>query len=221
MVDLPTNEQHVVILLGPPGSGKGTQAKRVTQELNIPHISTGDILRENIKSETELGRRAKEFMNAGRLVPDALVLDMLFERVRRNDCKSGYLLDGFPRTIPQAESLDQFLESKVHLVAINLAVSDEIIVKRISGRLSCTVCGHVHNRFLSPPKLEGICDLCGGELIQRPDDRSEVVKERLLVYAKQTAPLIDYYERKGILHTIDGEQEAFAISDLILNLIAR
>lgn len=221
MVDLPTNEQHVVILLGPPGSGKGTQAKRVTQELNIPHISTGDILRENIKSETELGRRAKEFMNAGRLVPDALVLDMLFERVRRKDCKSGYLLDGFPRTIPQAESLDQFLESKVHLVAINLAVSDEIIVKRISGRLSCTVCGHVHNRFLSPPKLEGICDLCGGELIQRPDDRSEVVKERLLVYAKQTAPLIDYYERKGILHTIDGEQEAFAISDLILNLIAR
>lgn len=221
MVDLPTNEQHVVILLGPPGSGKGTQAKRVTQELNIPHISTGDILRENIKSETELGRRAKEFMNAGRLVPDALVLDMLFERVRRKDCKSGYLLDGFPRTIPQAESLDQFLESKVHLVAINLAVSDEIIVKRISGRLSCTVCGHVHNRFLSPPKLEGICDLCGGELIQRPDDRSEVVKERLLVYAKQTAPLIDYYERKGILHTIDGEQEAFVISDLILNLIAR
>ncbi|ADI38607.1 adenylate kinase [Waddlia chondrophila] len=221
MVDLPTNEQHVVILLGPPGSGKGTQAKRVTQELNIPHISTGDILRENIKSETELGRRAKEFMNAGRLVPDALVLDMLFERVLRKDCKPGYLLDGFPRTIPQAESLDQFLESKVHLVAINLAVSDEIIVKRISGRLSCTVCGHVRNRFLSPPKLEGICDLCGGELIQRPDDRSEVVKERLLVYAKQTAPLIDYYERKGILHTIDGEQEAFVISDLILNLIAR
>lgn len=221
MVDLPPNEQHVMILLGPPGSGKGTQAKRITQELDIPHISTGDILRENIKSKTELGQKAQEFMNAGKLVPDVLVQDMLFERVSRDDCSSGYLLDGFPRTIPQAESLDDFLGKNTHLVAINLVVSDEMIVKRISGRLSCTVCGHVHNRYQSPPEEEGICDKCGGELVQRADDRPEVVQERLAVYKEQTAPLIQYYEKKGVLHTIDGQQEAFKISDSILNLIAR
>lgn len=221
MIELDSNEQHVVILLGPPGSGKGTQAKRITQELHIPHISTGDILRENIKQKTELGKKAKEFMNAGRLVPDALVLDMLFERVSRVDCKTGYLLDGFPRTIPQAEALDQFLKDNVHLVAINLTVSDDVIIKRISGRLSCPSCGHVHNRYLSPPKKPGVCEKCGGGLMQRPDDHPEVVQERLQVYLKQTAPLIEFYTKKGVIHTIDGEKDAFDVSDLILSLIAR
>lgn len=221
MVELNPAEQHVVILLGPPGSGKGTQAKKITLELNIPHISTGDILRENIKQETELGVKAKEYMNAGQLVPDALVLDMLFERVSRDDCKKGYLLDGFPRTIPQAEALDKFLKNTVHLVAINLTVSDEIIIRRISGRLSCPSCGHVHNRYLSPPKVDGVCEKCGGGLMQRPDDQPEVVQERLQVYLQQTAPLIDFYTTKGVLHTIDGEKDAFDVSDQILTMVAR
>lgn len=221
MVELNPAEQHVVILLGPPGSGKGTQAKKITLELNIPHTSTGDILRENIKQETELGVKAKEYMNAGQLVPDALVLDMLFERVSRDDCKKGYLLDGFPRTIPQAEALDKFLKNTVHLVAINLTVSDEIIIRRISGRLSCPSCGHVHNRYLSPPKVDGVCEKCGGGLMQRPDDQPEVVQERLQVYLQQTAPLIDFYTTKGVLHTIDGEKDAFDVSDQILTMVAR
>jgi adenylate kinase len=211
----------VIILLGPPGSGKGTQAKRVTEELRIAHISTGDILRDNIKHATDLGSKAQEYMNAGRLVPDDLVLEMLFERVARNDCKNGYLLDGFPRTIPQAESLDRFLAKDVDLIAINLSVADDVIIKRISGRLSCPFCGHVHNRFLSPPKIEGICDKCGGELVQRADDKSEVVEERLRVYESQTAPLIAYYRDKNVLFTIDGEQDSPIVSSQILGLISQ
>ncbi len=200
--------KKVIILLGPPGSGKGTQAKRIMQESGIPHISTGDLFRDNISKNTELGQKAKSYMNKGNLVPDEVVLDMFFDRVSHADCQSGYLLDGFPRTIPQAEALDKYLQNGTQVVAINLTVSDDVVMKRISGRLSCSHCCHVHNEHFSPPKVEGKCDKCGGHLVKRDDDQPEVVKERLNVYNKQTAPLIEYYEKKGVLKTIDGEQDS-------------
>lgn len=194
----------VVILLGPPGSGKGTQAVRLTKDLNIPHISTGDLFRENISKNTELGQKAKTFMNEGKLVPDSLVLDMLFARVSQEDSRNGYLLDGFPRTLPQAEAFDKQIKPGTELIVLQLDVPDELIVKRAAGRLTCKGCGNIHNRYFSPPLKEGICDKCGGELVQRPDDREEVVQERLRVYHTQTKPLVEYYSKKGILHKVDG-----------------
>lgn len=194
----------VVILLGPPGSGKGTQAVRLTKELGIPHISTGDLFRENISQDTELGKRAKTFMNAGKLVPDELVLDMLFDRVSRPDSAGGYLLDGFPRTLPQAEALEKHLAANTNLTVLDLEVPDEVIVKRAEGRLTCKSCGNVHNKYFSPPEKEGVCDKCGGELMQRPDDKADVVQERLRVYHDQTQPLVEYYNRKGVLKRVDG-----------------
>lgn len=198
-------QQKVIILLGPPGSGKGTQAVRLSKDLGIPHISTGDLFRENIGKNTDLGKRAKTFMDAGRLVPDELVLEMLFDRVSRPDCNRGYLLDGFPRTIPQAEALESHL-SNAKVIALNLNVNDEVIVKRAEGRLTCKTCGHVYNRHFSPPQKEGICDKCSGELYQRTDDTAAVVTERLKVYHEQTKPLIQFYEKKGVLTQINGEQ---------------
>lgn len=198
------SHQKVIILMGPPGSGKGTQAVRLTKELGIPHISTGDLFRENISKDTELGKRAKEFTNAGKLVPDQIVLDMLFDRVSRPDCAKGYLLDGFPRTLPQAEAFAKFLPSTAELTVLNLDVPDDIIVKRAEGRLTCKQCGTVYNRYFSPPTKDNVCDKCAGELVQRPDDRAEVVQERLRVYHTQTKPLIDYYSKKKILYTVDG-----------------
>lgn len=209
-------KQIVIILLGPPGSGKGTQAKRITKNLHLPHISTGDLFRENISKHTTLGEKAQTYMNAGKLVPDQLVLDMLFDRVARDDCAAGYLLDGFPRTLPQAMAYDQMLPQSAEVHVINLPASDEIIVKRISGRLTCVQCGHVHNRYFSPPDEDGNCQKCGSELIQRPDDKPEVVKERLQVYKDQTAPLVEYYQRKNMLTTIDGEQGADAVYSKII-----
>ncbi len=199
----PSNPK-VVILLGPPGSGKGTQAVRISKELGIPHISTGDLFRENISQDTELGKRAKTFMNAGKLVPDEVVLDMLFDRVARPDCAHGYLLDGFPRTLPQAEALEKHLAKNVQLIVLDLEVPDEIIVKRAEGRLTCKSCGNVYNKYFSPPLKEGVCDKCGGELIQRPDDKADVVQERLRVYHSQTAPLVEFYAKKGVLQRVDG-----------------
>lgn len=197
-------QKQVVILLGPPGSGKGTQAVRLTKELGIPHISTGDLFRENIGKNTELGKRAKTYMDAGKLVPDELVLDMLFDRVSRPDCVNGYLLDGFPRTLPQAEAFGKQVGSNTKLVVLNLDVPDDIIIKRAEGRLTCKACGNIHNRYFSPPSKEGLCDKCGADLIQRSDDRREVVEERLRVYHAQTKPLIEYYSKKGLLSTVDG-----------------
>jgi adenylate kinase len=194
----------VVILLGPPGSGKGTQAVRLTKELDIPHISTGDLFRENISKDTELGRRAKSYINAGKLVPDEVVLDMLFDRILKPDAQNGYLLDGFPRTVPQAEAFDKNLKSNINLSVIDLEVPDEIIFKRATGRLTCQSCGNIHNRYFSPPIKEGCCNQCGGELVQRSDDKAEVVQERLRVYHEQTQPLVDYYSRKGLLRRVDG-----------------
>jgi len=209
------NRKKVVILLGPPGSGKGTQAKRLTAELGIPHISTGDIFRSIIHGDTELAQRAKSYMNAGQLVPDDLVNEILFDRVSSSDCDAGYLLDGFPRTIPQAEALDNNLGNDAEVVAINIDVSDEVVFQRIGGRFTCGDCGNVHNKFLSPPKVAGKCDKCSGELFVRPDDQPEVVKERIQVYHEQTEPLVSYYEKKGVLQNIDGERDP----EIILNEI--
>lgn len=194
----------VVVLLGPPGSGKGTQAVRLTKELGIPHISTGDLFRENITKDTDLGKRAKTFMNAGKLVPDEVVLDMLFDRVSRPDCQKGYLLDGFPRTLPQAEAFDRHLAPNATLVVLDLEVPDEVILKRAEGRLTCKVCGSVYNYYFSPPNKKDVCDKCGAELVQRPDDKAEVVQERLRVYHDQTQPLVSYYDKKGVLKRVDG-----------------
>lgn len=206
-------EQDIVILLGPPGSGKGTQAAMVTKELGIPHISTGDLFRDNIKGNTPLGKKAKSFMDAGKLVPDEVVLDMLFDRIAQPDCARGFLLDGFPRTIPQAQAFDAHIaDHDARVIAFNLEVPDQVIVKRAAGRLTCTKCGNVQNIHLSPEAQREACAKCGGELVQRADDKPEVVEERLRVYHAQTKPLIEYYTKQGILTNFDGTkppQEVF------------
>lgn len=195
----------VFILLGPPGSGKGTQAIKLSQAKNVPHISTGDLLRENVRKGTPLGQQAKVYMDEGKLVPDKLVIGMLNDRVALSDCLQGYLLDGFPRTLDQAVALDAIIKNGDKTVAANLEVSDDIIIKRISGRLTCRqIPNHVCNIYFSPPAVEGRCDTCNGELYQRSDDQPEVVQERLKVYRAQTQPLIAYYANKGLLTSIDG-----------------
>lgn len=191
-----SDQPLVLLLLGPPGSGKGTQAVRLSRELQLPHISTGDLLRQHLKEQTPLGRRAKEYIESGQLVPDELVTDMLFERISQPDAKKGYLLDGFPRTIPQAEALDARIQGKARLVVVQLDLPDEEIVKRLSNRMTCRQCGEIHNLAFSPPKERGKCDSCGGELFQRADDREQVIRDRLAVYREQTRPLIGHYSQQ-------------------------
>lgn len=195
-----------VIMLGAPGAGKGTQAKKIAEKYEIPHISTGDIFRANIKNGTELGNKAKTYMDQGLLVPDELVVDLVVDRVNQDDCENGYVLDGFPRTIPQAEALTEALEKMGQKVdfAIDVNVPDENIVKRMGGRRACVTCGATYHMVYAPTKKEGICDTCGGELILRDDDKPETVQKRLNVYHDQTQPLIDYYTSQGILRTVDG-----------------
>ena len=195
-----------IIMLGAPGAGKGTQAKKISERYSIPHISTGDIFRANIKNGTELGMEAKKYMDQGLLVPDELTVKILLDRVSQPDCKNGYVLDGFPRTIPQAEVLDKALAELGESIdyAIDVDVPDENIVKRMSGRRACVSCGATYHVVHVPPKKEGICDRCGSELILRDDDKPETVKNRLDVYHKQTQPLIDFYTKKGVLKTVDG-----------------
>lgn len=195
-----------IIMLGAPGAGKGTQAKMIAEKYSIPHISTGDIFRANIKEETELGKKAKTYMDKGELVPDELVVDLVVDRLAKDDAVKGYVLDGFPRTIPQAEALDAALAKRNEKVdfAIDVNVPDENIVKRMSGRRACVGCGATYHIVNVPPKKEGICDTCGGELILRDDDKPETVLNRLSVYHEQTQPLIDYYTKEGILKTVDG-----------------
>lgn len=195
-----------IIMLGAPGAGKGTQAKMIADKYGVPHVSTGDIFRANIKNGTELGMEAKKYMDQGLLVPDELTVKILLNRVSQPDCKNGYVLDGFPRTIPQAEVLDKALAELGESIdyAIDVDVPDENIVKRMSGRRACVSCGATYHVVHVPPKKEGICDRCGSELILRDDDKPETVKNRLDVYHKQTQPLIDFYTKKGVLKTVDG-----------------
>lgn len=212
------NTGRVIILLGPPGAGKGTQAVRLAADCSIPHISTGDLFRANLKQGTDLGQRAKGFMESGKLVPDELVLEMLFDRVGNPDCAGGYLLDGFPRTQPQAEALTQALGDQP-FASLMLEVPDELIVGRASGRLLCRDCTNIHHADFAPPTKDGICDACGGELYRRKDDEPEVVKERLTVYHQETTPMIDYYRQRGSLVVINGNQTPDAVfEDLRLQL---
>ena len=211
-----------IIMLGAPGAGKGTQAKMIAEKYGIPHISTGDIFRSNIKDGTELGMEAKKYMDQGLLVPDELTVKILLDRVARADCRNGYVLDGFPRTIPQAEVLDQALEKIGDQIdfAVNVSVPDEHIVKRMSGRRACVGCGATYHIEHIPPKKEGICDTCGLELILREDDKPETVQNRLNVYHSQTQPLIEFYQKKGILQTVDGTVDMKAVFDAIVAILS-
>ncbi len=198
-----------IIMLGAPGAGKGTQAKKIAEKYQIPHVSTGDIFRSNIKEGTQLGRKAKEYMDQGALVPDELTIGMLMDRIQQEDCKNGYVLDGFPRTIPQAESLQKAITEMGQKIdfAINVDVPDENIINRMSGRRACISCGATYHIVYNPSKISGVCDVCGSELVLRDDDKPETVKKRLAVYHDQTRPLIDYYKEAGVLVNVDGTQE--------------
>jgi adenylate kinase len=213
--------QRVLILLGPPGAGKGTQASRLSGALGLVHISTGDLLRENRAQGTELGQRAQEFMDSGRLVPDDLVLDMLFERVGRADAQRGYLLDGFPRTLPQAEALEKRLGPHVQVQAINLRVRDAALLDRLTGRRTCKSCGNIHHVRTSPAKVEGRCDKCGGELVVRTDDDAATVAKRLSVYRDQTQPLVAFYAKRSLLEEVDGEAHPDAVFAALQNVASK
>lgn len=210
-----------IIMLGAPGAGKGTQAKKIAEKYSIPHISTGDIFRANIKNGTELGRKAKEYMDQGLLVPDELTCDLVVDRINQEDCANGYILDGFPRTIPQAEALDAALKKMGTSIdyAIDVDVPDSNIVNRMSGRRACVGCGATYHLVFNAPKKEGICDVCGEKLILRDDDQPETVQKRLTVYHDQTQPLIDYYKNAGVLKTVDGTADMEDVFAAIVNIL--
>ena len=210
-----------IVMLGAPGAGKGTQAIRIAEKYGIPHISTGDIFRANVKQGTELGKKAKFYMDQGLLVPDELTTDLVVNRIRQEDCENGYVLDGFPRTIPQAECLTKALANLDDGLdyALNIDVPDESIVERMSGRRACVNCGETYHLSYMPPKVEGYCDRCGAKLILREDDRPETVQRRLDVYHAQTQPLIDYYENEGILVQVDGLQSPDGVFDSIVSIL--
>lgn len=210
-----------IIMLGAPGAGKGTQAKKIADKYQIPHISTGDIFRANIKNGTELGKKAKTYMDQGLLVPDELVVDLVVDRLSQDDCANGCVLDGFPRTIPQAESLDAALAAKGEAIdyAIDVDVPDENIINRMSGRRACVACGATYHIVHIPTKVEGICDRCGEKLILRDDDKPETVKKRLDVYHAQTQPLIDYYTTKNVLKSVDGTQDMEDVFKAIVRIL--
>jgi len=210
-----------LVLMGLPGAGKGTQAERIVEKYGIPHISTGDMFRAAIKEGTELGLKAKSYMDQGALVPDEVTIGIVRERLSKEDCRNGFLLDGFPRTVPQAEALEEILaglNKKIDYV-ININVDPDVLVERLTGRRICKTCGSTYHLVFNPPAKEGICDKCGGELYQRSDDREDTVKNRLRVNLEQTKPLLDFYEAKGYLRTINGQQDidkVFADIDSLL-----
>ena len=208
-------------MLGAPGAGKGTQAKKIAAKYAIPHISTGDIFRANIKNNTELGQKAKTYMDKGELVPDELVVDLIMDRFKEADCANGYVLDGFPRTIPQAEALDKALSANGESVdyAINVEVPDENIINRMSGRRACVGCGATYHIQFNAPKVEGVCDTCGEKLILRDDDKPETAKNRLSVYHEQTQPLIDYYKKAGALREVDGTVDMEDVFQAIVKVL--
>lgn len=206
-----------IIMMGPPGAGKGSQAKIIAKEYSIPHISTGDMFRSALKNETPMGLKAKEYMDKGELVPDSVVNGLVEERISQQDCKDGYVLDGYPRTINQAEALSEILDKKGQEIDVVLSIdtSDETVVKRLTGRRTCANCGAIYHIDNNPPKEQGVCDFCQHEVVQREDDKEETVRNRLEVYKKQTAPLIDYYQKKELLVEVDGEQE---LSDVFADI---
>ncbi len=210
-----------LIMLGAPGAGKGTQAKKISAKYGIPHISTGDIFRANIKGGTELGMKAKAFMDQGQLVPDEITIGMLLDRIKQDDCGNGYVLDGFPRTIPQAESLTRALAELGDKIdyAVNVDVPDENIINRMSGRRACLGCGQTYHVVYNAPKAEGVCDACGEGLVLRDDDKPETVKKRLDVYHEQTQPLIDYYKKAGVLAEVDGTQDLEMVFQDIVKIL--
>lgn len=210
-----------LVLIGAPGAGKGTQAKFIADKFSIPHISTGDMLREAVKNQTELGRKAKEYMDEGELLPDELVVDIVSERLMEDDAKGGFILDGFPRTVGQADALKKALAqlSKSVDIVLNFEVKDEELTKRLTGRRSCKSCGAIFHTMFNPSKVDGVCDGCGGDLYQRDDDKIETVANRLKVYQDQTAPLIDYYQKEGLLRTVDGQKPVKEVEAEIVALL--
>jgi adenylate kinase len=210
-----------IVLLGPPGSGKGTQAKYIVEKFDIPHISTGDIFRKNIKEQTPLGVKAKSYIDKGLLVPDEVTVEIVVDRIKQDDCKKGFLLDGFPRTVNQADALDEVLGNMGTALdnAINIEVADKALIDRLTGRRVCNSCGASFHVSLNPPKQENVCDHCGSQLIQRADDNIETVSNRLDVYKKQTQPLIEYYSKKNILSNINGEQDIEKVFEDICNVL--
>ncbi len=203
-----TGQSKFIVLLGPPASGKGTQAARLREALDLPHVASGDLFRENLKNQTELGRKARAYMDRGELVPDDVTIAMVMERLSRPDCAHGALLDGFPRTIAQAQALDAALAARGARVGLvpNIVVPNEVLVERVSGRRLCRTCGEAYHVRFNLPQKPGVCDKDGGELYQRDDDQPETVRKRLEVYWRQTSPLIDYYNQRGLLVEIDGDQ---------------
>jgi len=212
----------ICIFLGPPGSGKGTQALEISKKLNVPHIATGDMFRKHLKENTPLGVSAKQFMDKGALVPDDLVIRMLLERISHSDCEPGFLLDGFPRTVPQAEALSAALEKLGKRLehAINFSIKPEKLIARLSGRRTCTQCGMMYHVDSKPTKSAGICDSCGGKVVQRDDDHENVIRSRLQVYDLQTSPLIGYFDSFGLLRTIEADQSPSEITPKILGILA-
>jgi adenylate kinase len=206
---------QALIFLGAPGAGKGTQAREVSNQFAIPQISTGDMLRAAVKKETALGLAAKAKMEAGELVPDDVVCGIVDERISEPDCAKGFILDGFPRTLAQAEFVDRMLESKGRgkPLVMNIKVDEDLLMKRLTGRRTCSVCGEIYNVYFNPPKKEGVCDKDGGKLLQRADDNEETIRQRLVAYDKQTSPLIDYYRQKNLLHDVEGDKEPEVIAE--------
>jgi adenylate kinase len=208
----------IIILLGPPGAGKGTQAKVLVEKLKIPHISTGDLLRQNVKNNTPFGIQAKGYMEKGELVPDTLVNDMLLARIKADDTKKGFILDGYPRNIAQAQILEDKLDKRDGVYVVYLQTSEPVVIQRLSGRRVCTKCGANFHLKNMPPKKEGLCDICGGALYQRPDDREETIKRRLDVYLKETAAVVDYYDKKETLYRISADDDPDIVVDKIIAL---